>query len=175
MVCCTILSTFLNFALLMGFFDSFFFSFGGFSLDRRLFAFKLASAAKSLSSSSSSSAISSSSTDAGDFTPEEDGPAPTPEEPARTAAGGGVRACACCYATRSGFNLGFLVDVPFRTSHMEHLNASALLRNVHTEQSQKFSSAMLEAILTPLFALRLRPLGDFLLSIRKVEYSLKLC
>lgn len=89
------LSTFLNFALLMGFFDSFFFSFGGFSFDKRLFAFKLASAAKSLSSSSSSSPISSSSTDAGDFTPEEDGPG-VPEEPAKRDAGGGVRACACC-------------------------------------------------------------------------------
>ena len=144
----------------MGFFDSFFFSFGGFSLDKRLFAFKLARAAKSLSSSSSSSPISSSSTDAGDLTPDEDGPG-APEEPANRDAGGGVRACACCCATRSGFNLGFLVDVPFRTSHMEHLNASALLRNVHTEQSQKFSSAMLEAILTPLFALR------FLLKLRK--------
>ncbi len=29
-----------------------------------------------------------------------------------------------------------LVEVPFLTSHMEHLNASALLRKVHTEQSQ---------------------------------------
>ena len=126
--------------LLMGFFDSFFFSLGGFSLDNRLFAFKLANAAKSLSSSSSSSPMSSSSTEAGDFTPDEEGPAPadppTPEDPAIRDAGGGVRACACCCATRSGFNLGFLVDVPFLTSHMEHLNASALFLNVHTEQSQ---------------------------------------
>ena len=40
--------------------------------------------------------------------------------------GGGVKACACCAATRSGFSLGFLVEVPFRTSHIEHLKASAL-------------------------------------------------
>ena len=40
--------------------------------------------------------------------------------------GGGVKAWACCAATRSGFSLGFLVEVPFRTSHIEHLKASAL-------------------------------------------------
>jgi hypothetical protein len=44
----------------------------------------------------------------------------------------------------SGLSLGFLVLVPFLTSHMEHLNASALLRNVQTLQSQKWSS-MVEA------------------------------
>ena len=31
----------------------------------------------------------------------------------------------------------YLVLVPFRTSHMEHLNASALFLKVQTEQSQK--------------------------------------
>ena len=32
----------------------------------------------------------------------------------------------------------YLVDVPFLTSHMEHLKASALFLKVQTEQSQKF-------------------------------------
>ncbi len=50
--------------------------------------------------------------------------------------GGGVNACACCDATRSGLILGFRVLVPFLTSHIEHLNASALFLNVHTLQSQ---------------------------------------
>lgn len=33
--------------------------------------------------------------------------------------------------------ISYLVLVPFRTSHMEHLNASALFLKVQTEQSQK--------------------------------------
>lgn len=34
----------------------------------------------------------------------------------------------------------YRVDVPFRTSHIKHLNASALFLNVHTLQSQYPSS-----------------------------------
>ena len=54
--------------------------------------------------------------------------------------GGGVKAWACWSATISGFSRGFRVDVPFRTSHIEHLKASALFLNVHTLQSQVASS-----------------------------------
>ena len=50
--------------------------------------------------------------------------------------GGGVKACACCAATRSGFSRGFRVDVPLRTSHIAHLNASGLFLKVQTLQSQ---------------------------------------
>ena len=32
---------------------------------------------------------------------------------------------------------GYLVEVPFRVSHIEHLKASALFLNVHTEQSHE--------------------------------------
>ena len=39
------------------------------------------------------------------------------------------------------FYIFYLVLVPFRTSHMEHLNASALFLKVHTEQSQKEAPA----------------------------------
>ena len=45
----------------------------------------------------------------------------------------------------SGLSLGFRVEVPFLTSHMEHLNASALLRKVQTGQSQNaWSSSWLD-------------------------------
>ena len=81
-------------------------------------------------------------------------PRPTPEAPSSPLScteldeegvgvvegGGGVSAWACCEATRSGLILGFRVLVPFLTSHMEHLKASALLRKVQTLQSQKLSS-----------------------------------
>lgn len=39
-------------------------------------------------------------------------------------------------ATSAGLSLGFRVDVPFLTSHMEHLKASALFLYVQTLQSQ---------------------------------------
>ena len=55
--------------------------------------------------------------------------------------GGGVTAWACWAATRSGLMRGFLVEVPFRTSHIEHLKASALFLKVQTLQSQVPSSA----------------------------------
>lgn len=52
----------------------------------------------------------------------------------------GTYCCATCWATSCGLMRGFRVDVPLRTSHIRHLNASAELRNVHTLQSQKLSS-----------------------------------
>lgn len=65
---------------------------------------------------------------------------------------------ATCWATNCGLIRGFLVEVPLRTSHIKHLNASAVFLNVHTLQSQKFSSITLG----PRFA---RRMGLFLLSI----------
>lgn len=52
---------------------------------------------------------------------------------------------ATCCATNWGLIRGLRVDVPFRTSHIRHLNASAVFRNVHTLQSQKLSSRTLAA------------------------------
>lgn len=40
----------------------------------------------------------------------------------------------------SGSGYSYRVDVPFLTSHIMHLNASALFLNVHTLQSQYPSS-----------------------------------
>ena len=57
--------------------------------------------------------------------------------------GGGVNAWACWAATRSGFKRGLRVAVPLRTSHIEHLKASALFLKVHTLQSQAASSILL--------------------------------
>lgn len=65
---------------------------------------------------------------------------------------------ATCWATSCGFILGFLVEVPFLTSHIRHLKASAVFLNVHTLQSQKLSSNTL----AERFALRI---GLFLFSI----------
>lgn len=76
---------------------------------------------------------------------------------------------ATCWATSCGLMRGFRVDVPFRTSHMRHLNASALLRYVHTLQSQKLSSRAA-------FACRLvRRIGDdFLWSMEAAAAGLAL-
>lgn len=49
---------------------------------------------------------------------------------------GGMYCCALCWATSCAFNRGFLVEVPFLTSHISHLNASERLRYVQTLQSQ---------------------------------------
>ena len=63
----------------------------------------------------------------------------------------------------------YLVLVPFLTSHMEHLKASALFLYVQTEQSQNASSeAPLELPAAPPLELRLR-LGDIMHLMRRLE------
>lgn len=52
----------------------------------------------------------------------------------------GRNCVATCWATSCGLIRGFLVEVPLRTSHIRHLNASAVFLYVHTLQSQKLSS-----------------------------------
>lgn len=52
----------------------------------------------------------------------------------------GTYCCATCWATNCGLMRGLRVEVPLRTSHIRHLKASAVFRNVHTLQSQKLSS-----------------------------------
>jgi hypothetical protein len=59
---------------------------------------------------------------------EEDAPETVPVPPSFFVLTGwaepGTKSCAATW----GFILGFLVDVPFRVSHIKHLNASALFR-----------------------------------------------
>lgn len=75
--------------------------------------------------------------------------------------GGGVAYCwATCWATSWEFILGFLVDVPFRTSQMLHLKASALFLKVQTLQSQNPSSAVGLACLFGLVGLFLSPMVE---------------
>lgn len=63
----------------------------------------------------------------------------------------GTYCWATCWATSCGLMRGLRVDVPLRTSHIRHLNASAVFLNVHTLQSQKLSSNTLAC----LFVLRI--------------------
>lgn len=62
----------------------------------------------------------------------------------------GANICwAFCCSTTWAFNLGFLVDVPFLTSQISHLNASALFRYVQTLQSQYPASGDLVDLFRP--------------------------
>lgn len=73
--------------------------------------------------------------------------------------GGGVAyCCATCCATSWELIRGFLVEVPFLTSQMLHLKASALFRKVQTLQSQNPSSAAGFACLFGLVGLFLSPM-----------------
>jgi len=78
---------------------------------------------------------------------------------------------ASCCATMCWLSRGFLVDVPFRTSHIKHLKASGVLVKVHTLQSQRSSCNA--------FAMRFRdcivdlrsPIAEVHHNKRKLQYN----
>lgn len=70
----------------------------------------------------------------------------------------------CCWETSWETGRGFLVDVPFLTSHIMHLKASAVFLYVHTLQSQNPSSEEGFGWRFGLVGLLLSPMPDWGLS-----------